>query len=92
MGSSVTKPHERVLSATTLRTAIRIKCHAGVSHRTIAQLIACYVSAEAAADREDGRSRLPVELIHSDQRAAFLEALQRVPARRSFLMDRPALG
>jgi hypothetical protein len=76
---------ERVLSIATLRTMVRRRCRAGVSGRTISRLIASFLRAEEVASR-DHPERLPVELIHPDRRVAFLEALQRLPASRTFVV------
>ncbi|MBV9555279.1 MAG: hypothetical protein JO032_21065 [Alphaproteobacteria bacterium] len=68
---------ERVITAATLRTAIRNKIRAGVSGRSISILINRHAPADAHSEREDasGVQRLAVEVIPHGQRAAFLEAL-----------------
>jgi hypothetical protein len=77
---------DRVLSVATLRTVVRQKCCAGVSGQTISRLVASFVQAEEVANRERSE-RLPVELIHPDQRVAFLEVLQRLPASRTLVQN-----
>jgi hypothetical protein len=78
----MTEVLERVLSAATLRTVIRAKSQAGVSARTIAQLIAFYVPADVVAQHGGISERLAAELIPVDQRPSFFQALQRLPTAR----------
>lgn len=75
----MTKLLDRVLSAASLREAIRAKLRAGVQGETISWLIACYVPAHLAGNR--GRHRLPVEMIPPHKRSAFLQSLQRTSER-----------
>jgi hypothetical protein len=84
---------DRVLSVATLRTMVRQKCGAGVRGETISRLIAAYVSADVVADSlgESESGRLSVEMIDPDRRVAFLEALQRLPARRPIVRNEAAL-
>jgi len=81
---------DRVLSPASLRQVVRAKCSAGFCSQTISQLVACYVPADIIAGYNDGSRRLPVELIPAHQRMAFLEAVQRLPARRSFVANEVA--
>lgn len=71
---------DRVITATTLRTAIRAKVNAGISRQTISQLVSVYASPDAGMGRDDGTGvrRLPVEVIAHDRRRAFLAALDRL--------------
>jgi hypothetical protein len=75
---------DRFISASALREAIKAKCRAGARRDTISRLIACYVPADIDARSDYGRDRLPVELIPAHQRAAFFEALHRLPSTPSF--------
>jgi hypothetical protein len=81
---------ERVLSVATLRTVVRQKWCAGVGGETISRLIASYMDPETLARYENKSrpGRLPLELIPADRRGAFLEALQRLPSSRSFIVNR----
>ena len=76
----MTEVLESVITATTLRTAIRAKIDAGVSSRAISQLINIYAPAGAGRGREDdsGGQRLPVEVIPHEWRVAFLVALDKL--------------
>jgi len=73
---------DRVLSATTLREAIRAKLRAGVQSDTISWLIACYVPTHLMAGGDRGRHRLPVEMIPPHKRPAFLQSLERTVEHR----------
>ena len=86
---------ERVLNGATLRMAIRARSQAGVSHRTISQLIAFYVPDALIRARGEGADRLPVELIPPDERTDFLGTLQRLPgnlANKARLLAKPNPG
>jgi hypothetical protein len=71
---------ERVITAATLRVAIRSKIRNGTSRRRISLLINVYAPAGVRSDRDDGTGvqRLAVEVIPHQQRIAFLEALERL--------------
>ena len=70
---------ERVITAETLRTAIRAKIRKGVSRRTISELIYAYAPPAAAARADDSSlHRVAVEVIPHERRAAFLCELARL--------------
>lgn len=75
---------ERVITAATLRTAIRTKIRSGTNPRSISLLINRYAPADAHSDREDnaGVQRLAVEVIPHGQRRPFLDALELLPEDR----------
>ena len=68
---------ESVITAATLRTAIRAKISAGISRRAISLLIEAYAPPRTRGRRDEdtGRQRLPVEVIAHERRVAFLAAL-----------------
>ena len=68
---------ESVITAATLRAAIRAKISAGISRRAISLLIHAYAPHRARGGRDDdtGTRRLPVEVIAHERRVAFLVAL-----------------
>ena len=59
---------------------------------TISHLIAFYVEPETLAvyENKSRPGRLPLELIPPNRRVAFLEALQRLPSSRSFVVNKIA--
>jgi hypothetical protein len=66
---------EYLTTAKDLRIAIRAKIRDGASARSIWLLISSYVPTGLIDRLEDGKPRLPVELVPYGQRTAFLEAL-----------------
>jgi len=76
----MTEVLQRVITAATLRQAIRAKIRVGVNPRAISLLINAHASPDARSDREDetGVQRLAVETIPHARRAAFLAALDRL--------------
>jgi hypothetical protein len=80
--SEVSEP-DIVISAATLRTAIRAKVRAGTDRQTITLLIGKYVPSTRNTMRlSDGVYRLPVEMIPLSRRTAFLDALKELPSQR----------
>ena len=75
----MTQVLENVITATTLRHAIRAKLRSGVTRRAISMLIAMYAPADARA-RDDGTGvhRLAVEVIPHARRPAFLISLDQL--------------
>jgi hypothetical protein len=75
----MTEALENMITATTLRHAIRAKLRAGTSRRAISMLIAFYAPADARA-RDDGTGvqRLAVEVIPHGRRPAFLVDLDKL--------------
>jgi hypothetical protein len=75
----MTEVLEHVITAETLRMAIRAKLRIPVSRRTISLLIQAYAPT-AIPGRDDGTDvrRLPVEAIPDGQRVAFLGALDQL--------------
>ena len=72
------------VSSAALRMVIRAKVNEGISKRAITELILSYIPAETAARYAGPRSmRLPIELIESDRRVAFLQALTDLGASHS---------
>lgn len=72
-----------VLSAATLRTAIRAKLRTGTERQQISRLIRKYVPSAVGTLRvSDGVYRLPVEMIPLTRRTAFLDALNELPSHR----------
>jgi hypothetical protein len=73
----VSEASESVITAVTLRTAIRARISAGISRRAISLLIDAYASPSTRGRHDDdtGMRRLPVEVIAHERRAAFLGAL-----------------
>lgn len=75
----MTEVLERVITAATLRMAIRAKLRTGVGRRTVSQLILAHVPPNLIAGRDDaGLKRVPVELIPHDRRVAFLDELDQL--------------
>jgi hypothetical protein len=68
---------ERVITAASLRMAIRAKLRTGVSGRRVSMLVNAFAPPGVVSDRDHGEGvqRLAVEVIPHRQRAAFLEAL-----------------
>jgi hypothetical protein len=67
---------EQLVTASTLRTAIRKKISEGVGKRVISELVCSFVPVSQAVGRDEaGIKRLPVELIPSQRRMEFLGAL-----------------
>jgi hypothetical protein len=67
---------ENMITATTMRHAIRAKLRAGTSRRAISMLIAYYAPADAhSRDDGSGVQRLAVEVIPHGRRPAFLVEL-----------------
>jgi hypothetical protein len=60
---------------------VRAKISEGASVRAISSLINSHVPTGLAERLEDGRPRLPVELIPYGQRIEFLRALEELPAQ-----------
>ena len=70
---------EQAISSDDLRAMIRVKISEGISDQNISELISLFVPAELVRERPSSRSgRLPLELIESDRRAAFLAKLLRL--------------
>ena len=75
----MTEVFERVISADEMRRAVRAKLHAAASREAICWLISTYAPIGATHHRtEGGVPRLPVEVIRSEKRQAFLDALSRL--------------
>jgi hypothetical protein len=71
----MTNVPEHVLTAATLRTAIRAKIREGVSPRAISMLVNAYAPDAPAGRDEAGIQRRAVEVIPQERRVAFLIAL-----------------
>jgi hypothetical protein len=92
VGLVMTDMLDRFISASALREAVKARCRAGARRETISRLIACYVPANIDAKCDCGRDRLPVELIPTHRRAAFFEALHRLPSTPSFATEESTLS
>jgi hypothetical protein len=70
---------DQLITASTLRTAIRKKIAEGIGKRVISELVCSFVPVDRAIGRDDaGVKRLPVELIPSQKRMEFLGELARL--------------
>ena len=83
----------RVISGRTapeiMRAAIRAKLRTGTSKQTICWLVCAYAPPGATNDRTEGSApRLPVEVIPEERRAAFLDALSKLPDQVETKIDR----
>jgi hypothetical protein len=85
----VSEALESVITAATLRAAIRAKISAGISRRAISLLIEAYAPPRTRGRRDDdtGMRRLPVEVIVHERRVAFLVALGQLQDNDALVHD-----
>jgi hypothetical protein len=75
---------DTIITADTLRTAIRAQIRRGTRRETVSALINAYAAPEARTMRRHGNTeRLPVQTIPYGRRMAFLDALNRLPDERA---------